>query len=156
MIETPIGPIVVYGCVIAYGNERRHDDGRPAKAWEVHAAEVERQRGDWLRLRELYPDVPLVVAGDFNQGRSGRPWSYGTKAARQSVTDGLALAGMTCLTEVDLVASGAISTKSHVEHICATTDLSLVGEIHAWPRTDDTGTALSDHPTIAVDLTLRS
>jgi hypothetical protein len=34
--------------------------------------------------------VPVVVAGDFNQARSGRRWSYGTDAARQRPTAGLA------------------------------------------------------------------
>lgn len=152
LVETPVGPLIVYGCVIAYGHEPRHDDGRSARAWEVHAVEVERQRADWLRLRELHPDVSLVVAGDFNQGRSGRRWSYGTNAARQAVTDGLTAAGLSCWTEVDLVESGAISEPSHVEHICASTDLHQIGAIRAWDRIDETGTALSDHPTIAVDL----
>lgn len=86
------------------------------------------------------------------QGRSGRRWSYGTNAARQAVTDGLAAAGLACLTEVDLVESGAISEPSHVEHICASTDLRQVGPVWAWDRIDEMGTALSDHPTIAVDL----
>ena len=97
-------------------------------------------------------DVPLIAAGDFNQGRSGRRWSYGTKTARRAVTDGLSAAGLACLTEIDLVASGAISEPSHVEHICASTDLEQVGEVHAWDRTDQSGKRLSDHPTIAVDL----
>lgn len=151
-VETPSGPLIVYGCVIAYAHEPTHDDGRSAKAWEVHALEVDRQRAEWLRLREVHPNVPLVVAGDFNQGRSGRRWSYGTNATRQAVSEGLGAAGMTCLTEVDLVEAGVISEPSHVEHICATTDLRLVGPVHAWRRTDEEGRPLSDHPTIAVDL----
>jgi endonuclease/exonuclease/phosphatase family metal-dependent hydrolase len=75
---------------VAYHLEPEHDDGRPARAWEVHAAEIERQAQEWHRIRELHPDVPVVVAGDFNQARSGRRWSYGTDAARQRPTAGLA------------------------------------------------------------------
>jgi hypothetical protein len=108
MISTPMGSLVVYGTVIAYHLELFHDDGRPAGAWEVHLAEIERQAQEWHRIRELHPDIPIVVAGDFNQARSGRRWSYGTDAARQAVTDGLARAGMRCLTEEDLVETGAI------------------------------------------------
>jgi endonuclease/exonuclease/phosphatase family metal-dependent hydrolase len=155
MVTTPMGSLIVYGTVIAYHLEPAHDDGRPARAWEVHAAEIERQAQEWHRIRERHPDVPIVVAGDFNQARSGRPWSYGTDAARQAVTDGLARAGVRCLTEVDLVETGAISDRSHVEHICATEELEQVGPLRAWDRVDDNGRELSDHPTLAVDLLLR-
>lgn len=155
VVTSPIGPVIVYGTVIAYHLERFHDDGRPARAWEVHAAEVERQVREWQRLRDLHPSVPLIVAGDFNQARSGRRWSYGTGAARQAVTEGLARAGMRCLTETDLVETGAISDRSHVEHICVTDDLEPVGPLHAWDRFDDHGRELSDHPTLAVDLRAR-
>ena len=150
-VDTPIGPVIVYGCVIAWGNEPSFDDGRPARAWEVHTVEVERQRAEWLRIRRRYPDVPMIVAGDFNQGRSGSRWSYGTNAARQAVTDGLGAAGRRCLTEENLEASGVLS-RSHVEHICASLDLEPVGPMLVWDRVDDQGKHLSDHPTIAIDL----
>ena len=152
MIATPTGPLVVYGTVIAYHGEPTHDDGRPARAWEVHRAEIERQTAEWRRLRELHPDVPIVVAGDFNQARSGRPRSYGTDAARQALNEGLAHAGLRCLTDVDLVETDAISDRSHVEHIAASEALEQVGPVHAWDRVDVAGRRLSDHPTLAVDL----
>ena len=156
MITTPLGPLIVYGTVIAYHGERFHDDGRPARAWEVHEVEVHRQVAEWKRLRELHPTVPLVVAGDFNQAREGRRWGYGTQAARQAITDGLADAGLRCLTDVDLVATGAISDRSHVEHICVSNDLTMLGSILAWDRRDGDGRALSDHPTLAADFLTRA
>ena len=41
---------------------------------------------------------------------------------------------------------------SQVEHSVASAELEQVGDVTAWGRIDDTGTVLSDHPTIAVDL----
>ena len=154
MVEAPLGPLIVYGCVIAYGGERTFNDGSPARPWEVHAAEVERQTAEWRHLRTLHPGVPLVVAGDFNQARSGRRRSYGTNATRAALTAGLAAAGLRSLTDVDLVATGAIGERSHVEHICASDELEPVSEVLAWDRVDEDGRRLSDHPTIAVDLAL--
>lgn len=152
MITAPSGSLIVYGTVIAYHGEPVHDDGRPARAWEVHEAEVHRQVAEWKRLRDLYPAVPLVVAGDFNQARDGRRWAYGTEAARAAITKGLADAGLRSLTDVDLVAAGAISDRSHVEHICVSTELTMLGSVLGWDRVDTDRRVLSDHPTLAVDL----
>ena len=150
-VEAPIGPIIVYGSVIAWANESSFDDGRPARAWQVHLAEIERQSTEWAAIRRAHPEVPLVVAGDLNQGRSGRRWDYGTSATSSSLTSGLERAGLRCLTEVDLVADGLVE-RSHVEHICLDPQLEMTGHVLASDRVDDDGTRLSDHPTIAVDV----
>ena len=49
-IYTPEGPLVVYGTVIAWANEPHFDDGTPARMWEVHLAEIERQSAEWRRM----------------------------------------------------------------------------------------------------------
>lgn len=152
VVTTPAGPLIIYGCVIAYGAERFFDDGLPARPWQVHAAEVQRQASEWRQLHEAYPDVPMVVAGDFNQARSGRPHSYGTSASRSALSAGLLAAGLRSLTDVNLVASGQVSGRSHVDHICVSGDLMAVGDVSAWDRRDEAGAKLSDHPTVAVDL----
>lgn len=152
LITSPIGPIVVYGTVVAYAHEPTHDDGRAARAWEVHGAEIDRQAADWLRLRERYPDLPVVVAGDMNQGRDGRRWSYGTAVHRAALTEAFTRAGLRSLTDVDLVETGDITERGHVEHIAVSETLELVGAVEAWDRRDAVGALLSDHPTLAVDL----
>jgi endonuclease/exonuclease/phosphatase family metal-dependent hydrolase len=152
-IETPLGPIIVYGTVIPYTNEPSHDDGRPARRWEVHLAEIARQSDEWQRLAAEYPDVPLIVAGDFNQARSGRPNSYGTVETRRALTEALDDAGLTCVSEGDFVADDTLE-RSHVEHICISRHLSTVGPLRVWDRRDTDGRYLSDHPTIAIDLTV--
>lgn len=82
-VATPAGPVIVYGTVIPYQLETEHDDGRPAKGWAVHMAEIDRQAAEWRQLRRDHPSTPLIVAGDFNQARSGRPRAYGTAATRR-------------------------------------------------------------------------
>lgn len=66
LAQSPSGELVVYGTVIAWANEPTHDDGTPAKMWEVHEAEIGRQGNEWRRLRTLYPNSPMIVAGDLN------------------------------------------------------------------------------------------
>ena len=73
--------MIVYGTVIAWANEKLHDNGESARMWEVHLAEIERQGKEWRRLGDQYPVTPLIVAGDFNQDRDGSGW-HGTKRTR--------------------------------------------------------------------------
>lgn len=77
-VDLPTGPVIVYGTVIAWANEKLHDNGEAARMWEVHLAEIERQGKECRRLRDQFPFTPLIVAGDFNQDRDGSGW-YGTK-----------------------------------------------------------------------------
>lgn len=149
LIEVPDGPVIVYATVIAWANESHFDDGSPAKMWQVHMAEIERQGAEWRRIRERFPDVPLVVAGDFNQDRGGSGW-YGTKAGRELLTDELASADLELHTDGDVVADGLLDVHL-IDHIAATPDLRLTS-MRCWPSDDADGVRLSDHPTVAVDL----
>ncbi len=152
-VDTPFGEIVVYGSVIAYHGDRQHLDGRPAKPWEVHASEIERQSSEWSAL--LAEGRPLVVAGDFNQARgprSGR--GYGTNAVRAQLTEALDAANLSSLTDLDLLERGDISDRPHVDHICVSDGFRQVGDVLAADRLDASGNELSDHVTIAVDLAL--
>jgi endonuclease/exonuclease/phosphatase family metal-dependent hydrolase len=152
IVEAPGGPVLIYGTVIAWANEPHHDDGTPARQWEVHLGEIERQGREWMRLREAYPDVPLIVAGDFNQDRDGSGW-YGTKATRAALTSALANAGLECVTEMDAVATGLLAAHHLVDHICVPAGMPDSVSVSAWENADDSGQRLSDHPTIAVDFT---
>lgn len=152
-VTTPFGPLIVYGTVIPYAHERHHDDGRPATSWEVHLAEIGRQEAEWNMLRTRHPDVPLIVAGDMNQARSGRPRAYGTTNTRAALTGAMQSAGLRCLTEGDFVAAGVLQ-RSSVEHILVSNHLSGMGPALVWDRSDTGDRKLSDHPTVAVDLTV--
>jgi endonuclease/exonuclease/phosphatase family metal-dependent hydrolase len=152
VVSSPEGDLIVYGTVIAWANEPFCDDGDPARMWQVHAAEIDRQGAEWARLRAQHPELPLVVAGDFNQNRDGARW-YGTHAVRDSMTRQLRSAGLRCLTDVDVVAAGMLGSHHLVDHICVSPDLDLVGDLQCWePREASTSVRLSDHPTVLVTL----
>ena len=153
LCETPLGQIVVYGTVLAWANEPHTDEGTPTKMWEVHLAEIERQGHDWRTIREAHPDVPLVIAGDFNQDRDGSRW-YGTKEARHKLSEQLEASSLTCLTAVDVVAEGMLEAQHLIDHVCSTAHLTMQ-ELQCWETHDDSGIRLSDHPTVAVDLSLQ-
>lgn len=143
-------PLLVYGTVIPWANERVHDDGSPARKWEVHYAEIERQAADWLELRTTRPSTPLIVLGDFNQDRDHSGW-YGTHHGRRLLTDALDSAGLQCVTADNLTVHGD-HTGHLVDHICVTGDVSVM-QAHVWSPIDQ-GCRLSDHPIVAVDITV--
>jgi endonuclease/exonuclease/phosphatase family metal-dependent hydrolase len=151
LVERPGGPFIVYGTVLPWANEKGAD-GR-ARMWEVHYLEIERQGREWLGLRERFPGVPIVVAGDFNQDRDGSGW-YGTTRGRELLSDALDRASLVCLTSKDVVAAGLLRETHLVDHIAICRDWSsrLTSELSCWERIDDDGVRLSDHPTVAVDL----
>ena len=151
IVHRPDAPFLVYGTVIAWANEPTFDDGRPARMWQVHLAEIERQGAEWQRLRELHPDLPVIVAGDFNQDRDGSGW-YGTAAGRQALSQALADAGLRCVTDMDAVETGKLATAHLIDHVCLTPDLPEVIGVSCWEPQAPDGSVLSDHPIVAVDL----
>jgi endonuclease/exonuclease/phosphatase family metal-dependent hydrolase len=151
IVGAPVGPLLVYGTVISWANEPNFDDGREARMWEAHMAEIARQGGEWARLRAMHPGVPMVVAGDFNQDRDGSGW-YGTHAGRSALGTALLDAGLVCVTRFDVVEAGLLESDHLVDHICVTNDLATNAVVRCWERIDSSGQRLSDHPTVAVDI----
>jgi hypothetical protein len=154
IVDRPEGAFVLYGTVLPWANEPG-DDGR-ARMWQVHGRAIERQGEDWLALRGRFPDLPLVVAGDFNQDRDGSGW-YGTARVRSLLSDALAAADLTCVTAEDVVATGRLRATHLVDHvaICRRWVEQHDVRMSCWERTADDGSRLSDHPTVAVDLVRR-
>ena len=152
-VTTPWGPVIVYGTVLAWANERHFDDGQPARMWEVHNAEVRRQVSEWAGIANRHRGVPFVVAGDFNQDRDGSGW-YGSAKARHAVTEGLEAAGLECVTAFDAVAEGRLANSHLIDHICISWNWAHLSTIELFERTDAQGRRLSDHPTVAVEIDL--
>jgi endonuclease/exonuclease/phosphatase family metal-dependent hydrolase len=150
-VMTPNGPMVVYGCVISWANEPNLDDGSPATLWQAHAEVIDRVDRDLHTIRNGYPGVPVVVAGDFNQDRDGSGW-YGTHAVRRQLGEVLDRHELTCVTGFDVVAAGLLHDRHLVDHICVPHRLAEVAEVSCWEPTDTDGVRLSDHPTVAVDV----
>jgi endonuclease/exonuclease/phosphatase family metal-dependent hydrolase len=150
-VEAPSGPILVFGTVIAWANESAHDDGRPARMWEVHLEEIARQGAEWRQVRKAFPNHPMVLAGDFNQNLDGARW-YGTQRTRAALRSALDGADLLCITDEDCVAAGHLEAHHLVDHICVTPDVASDARLRCWEPTDEDGRRLSDHPTVAVDL----
>ena len=151
LVSTPAGKLLVYGTVIAWANDPTHDDGTPARMWDVHLAEIQRQGAEWAALRSAHPTVPLVVAGDLNQDRDGSGW-YGTKKARADLGQALDAAGLVCATDADVVTAGLLASEHLVDHICVPRALADRATLRCWERVDADGQRLSDHPVVAIDV----
>lgn len=153
IVETPYGKLIVYGTVLAWHAERINDKGEEVRNWQVHMDEVRRQGSEWVQIREKYPDLPMVVAGDFNQSRDGSRW-YGTKAVREELSKKLDLANLRLVTEDDAVKKRWLKDQHLVDHIGLSSDVSLVGDPLCRERINEDGVRMSDHPLIAVNITV--
>jgi hypothetical protein len=143
--------MLVYGTVIPYGGDGVSK--RKALPWERHRAAVQLQTAEWLKLRELYRDHALCVAGDFNANLDGTRW-YGVNDAKNAIRRGLVAAGMSCATEADLRAPPFEMTRATVNHICLSDNLHGKVEMKAWEGTEN-GRYLSDHNGVLVDLEIQ-
>ncbi len=150
--ETPLGPLLIQGVVLPWANDRGSDG--TATMWQEHARAIERRAADWQELRRHHPRVPLVVAGDLNQSRDGSSW-YGTRAVRDALTAALEAGELRELTAQDVVTTGHLQCHHLVDHVCVSRWLEVDAELRCWEQVDDRGIRLSDHPTVAVDLTAR-
>lgn len=103
--------------------------------------------------RQRHPELPLVVAGDFNQDRDGSGW-YGTHHGRQLLADALDGAELICASAEDVVATGKLQAHHLVDHIAICSRWAVRSDLalHCWEHIDIDGTRLSDHPTVALDV----
>jgi hypothetical protein len=140
-----LGPqLLVVGGLIPY-----RDAGSPP--WATHVREALHFSADWVRLRCLYPDHVLCVAGDFNMTLDG-DGGYGTPAGRQAVRQGLRAAGLICHTAMRAPKPGVPGqSRGNIDHICIDSRVALASPVSAWAA-EDRARALSDHNGMTVDL----
>lgn len=159
-INTPLGPMLVYGTVIPYHaagtkypyRSRGFDiDGK--KAWHLHYESIAEHEADLLRLQSLYPDHHFCFGGDLNQNRDGRRW-YGTNKGRELLTKALDTCKLTCVTEEDFVAHGDLVERSNIDHLCLSQDLTeRVTTAGVWDIEEYAPKKLlSDHNGVWIDL----
>ncbi len=76
---------------------------------------------------------------------------YGTADVRQLMTEALAAADLSCVTEADFRAKSGL-TRQNIDHVCLSPELaSMVRNVRAWVGTI-AGLQLSDHNGITVEL----
>ena len=152
--ESPIGALLIRGLVLPYHAEP-DPSGGPTRRWAEFSRELELQGEDWLRLRERYPEMPLVIAGDFNQSLDGSNY-YEKTSTRKRLTESLEGSGMRCLTTEDGVRAGRLVKNHLIDHVCASAGIEVLGDIACWEgwveSSDGTRTTMSDHPGVAVNL----
>lgn len=162
--SSPVGPMIVYGTIIPYGNAAGRyayhsagEDRDGLKAWDLHYESIALHQRDLVSLRERFPNHGRCFAGDFNQSRDGRMWNgrhyYGTPRGRDLLTECLQASGLECVTADDFVAAGQVSTQSLVDHICLDhSSAKRVQARDAWEAPNVGDKRSSDHCGVCVAL----
>jgi len=121
-LESDFGPILVYASIVPYhGYKGQNGTSDP---WDAHKKAIRWHAQDWARMRARFPGHGVIVGGDFNQTRGGMG-GYGTAEVRQLMTEALAAAGLTCVTEADFRATSGLS-RQNIDHVCLSSELASV------------------------------
>jgi len=170
LIQAPFGKIIVYATIIPYHNSGVRDGGqylyapRTYKAWEMHKEDIQHQGQDWLRISAEYPDIPLCIAGDFNQTRDEQKRGYGTIDGRNLLTVALNNSNLVCITDEDFAGHGKLQpnpktgvTRRNIDHICLSINWfnSLNNKyIGAWDHFTEEGVFMTDHNGVYFDFAI--
>ncbi len=147
LIESPAGPLVVYGTVLPWHSDRGPDAS--AATWAEHHRVIPMQAREWAKLRDDFPGAALCVAGDLNMNLGGRHY-YGTRQGREMLRLGLKGAGLVCATETERVPEGLLR-HGPIDHVCLSERLAGTARVaDAWEGKDAEGIRLSDHSGLVV------
>ncbi len=138
-IETPLGPLLVYGTIIAHFG----DKGREVTSsyGDEQYKAIHAHRDDWARLRN---SRPMCVAGDFNTTLNGRSWE--PKDARPKLEAALVTNDLHCVTNTFAYC---------IDHICLTPEWAeRVIHREQWEIPLRDGKKITDHKATSVDLRL--
>ena len=137
-ILSPLGNLLVYGTIITWANDRGATG--TAKKWQEHYKSIISHGDDWAKLSQ---DLPLCVAGDFNQTLSG-PTGYGTYKGRNMLSEALQKNHLVCVTD---------KIQFNIDHICFSTDWAQrVNQVNTWQGFTPDGKPVSDHHGVYIDL----
>ncbi|MBK6357132.1 MAG: endonuclease/exonuclease/phosphatase family protein [Betaproteobacteria bacterium] len=136
---TPLGPMIVYGTIITYANDK--GPRGTSTRWKEHQKAIKAQGTDWLELRTQFPDHLLCVAGDFNQNLDGTDW-YSEAESDQLLARALEAASLRCVTSQDMRKDFNLS-RANIDHICISGAAETI--VAPWE-----GESMSDHNGVAV------
>lgn len=155
LLETPIGEMVIYGTIIAYRDFRVKDGSKP---WEEHYKSIKWHGADWGKIRNQRPDIPFVVAGDFNQTRDGSN-RYSTQHGIELLDFELEKSNLQCITEENFGKSGKLRIdpskgfpRNNIDHICISNGFFSEIEVGAWDHFTEDSKYMSDHNGVYIDL----
>lgn len=153
VLNSPVGPLVAFGTVLPWHSDTGHLRANPMKQWAEQDRVLPLQVAEWRRLRQNFPDLPLVVAGDLNMNLGGKHY-YGTARGRQTLRDGLAELGLVCVTETARIPAGALRNPP-IDHVLVPDAWEPTSRVvGAWEGKTDDGLRLSDHSGLVVQATL--
>lgn len=150
-LQTPVGPVAVYGTILPYRNAGLNEGLR---TWQMHRLSLEQQIQDWENIRRTRPDDHLVVAGDFNMTMEPSN-TYVDRPSRQRLLQACEHLNLICLTTHD---TRAALGRSNIDHVLASRGLEMVGAVEfAHPATSVNAQPckLSDHNAVAVTVAKR-
>lgn len=156
--DTPSGEMLIYDTIITYHGYKGVDGSSPA--WAEHYKAIADQGDDWARLQQnAGGNLPLLVAGDFNQTRDGSSNTYGTETGRNLLSDELTRNNLSCITTENFAATGKLKidpekgfARSNVDHICLTNNVFNIKAVGVWDHFTEEGKYLSDHNGVYVDI----
>ncbi|MCC7334620.1 MAG: endonuclease/exonuclease/phosphatase family protein [Pirellulaceae bacterium] len=165
-VETPFGPTLFYGTIIPYHAAGGHWPYRfggetitGKKQWQLHYDAIDYHGKEITRLKKAYPKHHFCFGGDLNQSRDGRRWAgnrqwYGTKLGREKLSTMFVANNMRCVTQNDFFATGQLTTRSMIDHLCLDHELaSCLSCVEPWEAGIlDSGKRLTDHSGIWIDL----
>ena len=151
ILQTPLGPIAVYGTVLPF-----RDEGRSSglAQWQMHRETLQRQIHDWKAIRDRFPGHHLLVAGDFNMTMEPSN-AYVDRESREALLSACGRLGLSCLTADD---TRPTIGRSNVDHILASEGLAQTAQTHYWQpgaTFREVQHRLSDHNGCHVDLTAK-
>jgi endonuclease/exonuclease/phosphatase family metal-dependent hydrolase len=136
-IQTPAGNLIVYGSIITYAHDKGSDGN--SRLWEEHYKSIQAHDMDWAKLKQK--NIPLCVAGDFNETLNDSGW-YGTKTGRQMLQQALEHNQLDCLTSA-----------YRIDHICISRGWAAKSSVFQWDAPMFSGKPVSDHWGYHCDLT---
>jgi endonuclease/exonuclease/phosphatase family metal-dependent hydrolase len=147
-VESPIGPMIVYGSIITYANDKG-SQGKSGHRVEHKKAIIEHGK-DWKRIRAAFPNHHFVAAGDYNQSRDGSGW-YEDATSVELLSGALRDNGLRCVTDnIKLVES-----RSTIDHICVSKSFDTLPEaVTGWEGLNSKGERLSDHNGVVMTIVI--
>lgn len=158
IIDTPICKILVYSTIIPYRDYTGPNGDSPA--WHEHYKAIKDHGDDWEKLlQDSERELPLFVAGDFNQTRDNSSRTYGTRLGRDLLSEEFKRNSLECLTTENFGDKGKLKidpskgwARNNIDHICMIDKAFRVIQVGAWDHFTESGIYMSDHNGVYVDI----
>jgi len=141
-IVTPLGPMLIYGTILTYANDKGPNN--KSKKWEEHRKAIaDHNNKDWKPIANEFPNHFICIAGDLNISFCDN--YYFTELNRQDLLGIFKDLGLTNLTA---------DVKQNIDHIAVSQ--SLIKDCTFSITTWNEDKQLSDHIGICVEITPRT